>query len=328
MTYTAAIIGLGSIGMGYDKALPAETHVWSHARALQLHPDFELVGGVDPDPGRREEFAHSYGATAYDNTALLLDDLAPDIVVVASPTSSHGDIVAAILARHAPRAILCEKPLTTDSATAQQMIAACDRQKVPLYVNFIRRADPGVLAVKARLTAGLIAMPFKAIVWYSKGLLHNGSHFADLLTFWFGPIRAMQLIAPGRVCGEHDAEPDVRFDFDQGSAILCAAREEDYSHYTVEVVAANGRLRYEQGGMIMWQAAAPHPTLPGYRQLQTTPELIVDDTNRYQYHIATQLSTALRGGAHVLCDGTSAATTQQWLERAIGPRTTGETRHG
>lgn len=327
MKTTAAIIGLGNIGMRYDIALPLESHVLSHARAFRMHPDFELVGGVDPNPDLREEFARTYGAIAYASVEQLLAAVKPDVIAVASPTASHGDIVTTILLHHSPRAILCEKPLALNSSTAREMIDACAGKKVPLYVNFIRRADPGVMEVKSRLATGSIAMPFKAVVWYSKGLLHNGSHFADLLTFWSGPIRDMQIIAPGRPC-DHDAEPDLRFEFDQGSAIFCAANEENYSHYTVEVVAANGRLRYEQGGKITWQPAESHPTLTGYRQLQPDPEIIDNDMSRYQYRVAEQLSLALKGSAHSLCTGRWAAETQHWLENAINESSSGEIRHG
>jgi len=326
MQYTAVIVGLGNIGMGYDKALPRETHVLSHARAFSLHPDFDLVGGVDPDTAMRTEFSNSYATAAFASIEELLAEVKPDVVALASPTSSHSAMLAAILARYTPRAILCEKPLAPDSFAAHEMVEMCNAMKVPLYVNFIRRADPAVLEVKQRLNSGKIALPFKAVVWYSKGLLHNGSHFVDLLTFWFGPVRSMQVISSGRSCG-HDAEPDVRFGFDQGSAVFCAADEEHFSHYTVEVVAANGRLRYEPGGKIAWQTAQPHPTLAAYRQLCDTQECIPDDMARYQYRIVDQLAGALRGLSHTLCSGQWALENQEWIERAIVGRS-GETCHG
>lgn len=320
MKLKAAIIGLGNIGMRYDRALPADAYVLSHARAFYLHPEFDLVGGADPDAVLRKEFTQCYGAKAYANAEQLLADIKPDVIVVACPTQSHGGVVSTILAHHAPRAILCEKPLAYESATAQAMNEACANRKIPLYVNYIRRADPGVQEIKVRIESAEIAMPFKAVVWYSKGLLHNGSHFADLLAYWFGPIRAGAIIQPGRTLQDLDAEPDFYFLFDQGSAIFCAAREENYSHYTVEIVAANGRLRYEQGGAIAWQPAIPHPQLAGYRQLQAFPVNIESDMNRYQYRVADQLSRALNGKDHALCTGESSLETQHWLENLIKER--------
>jgi len=47
MNIQALIVWLGQIGMGYDYHCSADDFIATHARALYLHPDFELVGGVD-----------------------------------------------------------------------------------------------------------------------------------------------------------------------------------------------------------------------------------------------------------------------------------------
>ena len=320
MKHTVAIVGLGKIGMLYDRHLAQSEFVLSHARALHLHGDFHLVGAVDPNPVLRDDFRRIYGAPAYENLSQMMAQVLPDVVVVASPTSTHEDVIDQVLAQYSPKAFLCEKPLAYEGVVGQRMVEACALARVPLYVNYIRRADPGVQEVKARISSGRIAPPFKAVVWYSKGLLHNGSHFADLLCYWFGPIRSAQIIEPGRELGSSDAEPDFRLVFDQGSAIFCAAWEEQFSHYTVEIVAANGRLRYEQGGAIAWQGVSSHPQLADNRSLQTPGQTIVDDMNHYQFRVAEQLSKALKGDAHSLCMGEDAVRTHCWLETLVKDR--------
>jgi len=311
--------------MIYDQHLPADDFVLSHARAFYLHPNFELVGAVDPDSILRDLFSKTYSLPAHPTLEEALGYTKPDVIVVASPTHTHSQIVDKILANYRPRAILCEKPLANDSGAARAIANICLDNQVPLYVNFIRRADPGVREIKARLESGQIVVPFKAIVWYSKGLVHNGSHFADLLSFWFGPILATKIITGGRPWADHDAEPDFQITFGGGSAIFCAAREENFSHYTVEVVAVNGRLRYEQGGAITWQAAVPHATLAGYLQLQPQPETIKDDMNHYQYQVVEQLERALKGAAHTLCTGACAAENHAWLQSLINEQTDSKT---
>lgn len=325
MRYSVALIGLGGIGMGYDSSLPAKRYIYSHARAFALHPDFTLWGGVDPVPTHRERFSEDYAAAAYATTTELLaqavSDGAPDVVIVASPTDTHAHVVEEVLRHCRPRLILCEKPLAYDANEAEAMVRLCSQAGVLLCVNYIRRADPGVIEVKARLDDGRIASPLKAVVWYSKGLLHNGSHFLDLMTFWLGPVRRWRLIEPGAARGAQDADADVRIVFERGAAIFCAAKEEDFSHYTVEMVAPNGRLRYEQGGRLAWQAAAAHPTLAGYRQLQAAVEEIANDMDRYQYHVAEQISLALEGKAHILCDGAAGADNIRLLQTILQQRT-------
>ena len=111
MTYTAAIVGVGNIGMLYDRHLPADEFVLTHARAFQLHPDFQLVGVAEPNPELREDFTQTYRSPAFPTLDDLLAHASPDVVVVASPTSSHQQVVEEVLQRCRPRAILCEKPL-------------------------------------------------------------------------------------------------------------------------------------------------------------------------------------------------------------------------
>lgn len=317
MTYSVALIGLGGIGMRYDSKLPDTDYVFSHARAFALHPDFTLLGAADPSADSRKQFTATYKTAAYATVPELLSHGVVDVVSVASPTHTHLEVVRTIFRHCRPKLILCEKPLAYDSVEADEIVSLCREQGVLLFVNYIRRADPGVIDVKARLDDGRIGLPFKAVVWYSKGLLHNGSHFLDLLTFWFGPARTWRIITPGDSRGEQDAEPDFRLGFDAGTAIFCAAKEENFSHYTVEIVAQNGRLRYEQGGAIVWQLADVHPTLDNYRQLQSPGEEIRNDMNRYQYHVATQISQVLRNKAHTLCDGAAGTSAIRLLETLL-----------
>lgn len=322
MTYTVAIVGLGKIGMLYDRDVSPSDCVLTHARAFHRHLDFQLVGAVDPNAGLRDDFVQHYGAPVYENLSQMMAQVCPDVVVVASPTPTHEGVLTHVLTQYSPKAVLCEKPLAYEEAAGQRMVDACARAGVPLYVNYIRRADPGVQEVKARISSGQIALPFKAVLWYSKGLLHNGSHFADLLCYWFGPIRSVQIIASGRELETGDAEPDFRLVFDHGSALFCAAWEEHFSHYTAEIVTANGRLRYEQGGVISWQGVSPHPEFTELHHLQTTSQSIENDMRRYQLRVVEQLAKALKGDTHSLCMGEEAVQTHHWLEMLVKTRTT------
>jgi len=45
--FYALLIGLGNIGMIYDKSQDKDGTIQSHAKAINLHPKFNLVGGID-----------------------------------------------------------------------------------------------------------------------------------------------------------------------------------------------------------------------------------------------------------------------------------------
>jgi predicted dehydrogenase len=215
---------------------------------------------------------------------------------------------------HRPRVVLCEKPLAYNLEDARQILSVCETAGCRLFVNYLRRGDPGVQEVRRRLDVGHIAQPLKGVSWYSKGLIHNGSHFLDLLQYWLGDIREFKVTNPGRAFGQEDVEPDVLLEFAGGGVHFIAAKEEHFSHYTVELVAPNGRLRYEQGGgTILWQPVRSSETVHGYSVLDVSEERIPSDLGRVQWHVVDQIALAMSGARTSLCEGRDAFRTIEHL---------------
>jgi predicted dehydrogenase len=315
VTWSVLIIGLGQIGMGYDLAQDPALLAVTHARGFAHHDVFRLVGGVDPSGERRALFEKHYGAPTFADAATAVKSLAPDVVVIAVPTERHCASVCDVLEAGRPKAILCEKPLAYDLAEAREIVELCASRTCALFVNYMRRADRGVAEVKRRLADGSIAAPEKAVVWYSKGIFNNGSHFIDLLKDWLGEVMSFEVTATGRVWDGHDPEPDVVLTFAQGTkAYFLAAREENFSHYAVELITGNGRLRYERGGEeILWQKTIIDPAIAGYTVLDPVPEVIVNDLAHAQWHVADQLAECLNGRAGRICTGVEALRTLETL---------------
>lgn len=320
MTQAALLVGLGRIGMGYDLGSGADTLVLSHARALSTHPDFELAAAVDPDPSARQRFMAHYARPAFATIQEACASARYDLAVIASPTSMHTEDVHAVLGAPGLYAVLCEKPLAQSCDLARQVLAACERHGVRLFVNYIRRSEPGAIEVARRFDTGEFEGPTKGVAWYTKGLLHNGSHLLNLLERWLGSVTGWRVLERVRSLADGDAELDVRVEFVGGQVTFLAAREEDYAHYAVDLLARNGRLRYEQGGAsISWTPRADAPRGAGTRDLATTDERIVGDFDRYQWHVFDALSLACSGRDAEICTGAEALLTinhiTQMLER-------------
>jgi len=319
MTIGTLIVGLGQIGMGYDLRLDPTAHVYSHARAFSLHPAFRLLGGVDPDVQRRRTLEHEYRCSAFTDVETALDSVQPELVVVAVPTPLHGDVLLRVLKRSKPDVVLCEKPLSYDLAEARDMLRVCKERGVRLLVNYMRRSDPGVIEIKRRLDAGEIGIPVKGVAWYSKGLMHNGSHLFNLLEYWLGGMVNARILEPGRLWDGIDPEPDMEVSFSSGRVYFLAAKEEKFSHYSIELLAPNGRLRYEKGGrQIVWQGARPDATFAGYTTVTDEMEIIESQMNRFQYNVAAQLALLLEGNGASLSDGDDALRTIESLTTIIG----------
>jgi predicted dehydrogenase len=321
MPNNVLIVGLGQIGMEYDLALDPAMSVYSHARAFSLHPAFKLSGAVDPAETQREIFESHYGQPAYSNIENALKVGDAGVVVIAASTVEHYRVLRTVLAHSKPKAILCEKPLAYDLAEARQMVEACDCAGVKLFVNYVRRADPGAIDVKKRIESTEIAGPIKGFAWYSKGFLHNGSHFFNLFEFWLGAFIKAKVLDSGNRLDSQDPEPDVHVEFERGKVIFMAAWEEAFSHHTIELLSHTGRLRYEQGGeYIAWQPSIPDSNFSGYKVLKATPEIIENGMNRYQWNVVNQLSDALADKQNNLCTGRQALATLESMHQIINQR--------
>jgi predicted dehydrogenase len=315
---TVLIVGLGQIGMGYDLHLDPATYIYSHARAFSRHPHFRLMGSVDPDVQRRQMFGETYHAPAFPDVEAALDVLHPDVVVLAVPTPQHGSTLQRVLRRSRPQIVLCEKPLSYDVAEAREMVETCAAVGVRLYVNYIRRSDPGAIEIKRRIQCGELGAPMKGVVWYSKGFLHNGSHYFNLLEYWLGAMRSGAILNDGRAWTADDQEPDIRVEFERGEAVFLAAWEEAFSHYTAELISPEGRLRYERGGsLIEWQSTIPNPEVPGGRTLAAASERIESGMDRYQWQVTDQLAKILDDNPGHLCTGTEALATLTSMSRIM-----------
>ena len=142
------IIGAGAMGT-------------THARLLREEvAGAEVVAVVDADGGRARALADT-GATparvVADGLGLVAD---PDVdaVLVASPGDTHEDYVRACLA--AGRPVLCEKPLASTADAARRVVdaeAAVGRRLV--QVGFMRRFDPGYVALRDALDTGRVGAP-------------------------------------------------------------------------------------------------------------------------------------------------------------------------
>jgi predicted dehydrogenase len=316
MPDSCLLVGLGNIAYGYDIGLP-ETYVQTHARAIAMHPGLSLAAAIDPSEKNRQLFEAEYGIS----TAASLDDLPRDfqaeIVIIAAPTQSHAKLVDAVLTRFRPRIVLCEKPLGNSLDEARFINGRCAQEGVRLLVNYIRPAETGTLTVKGMIDTGRMGPFCKGAAWYSKGLVHNGSHFVNLAQFWFGKVKQIQVFDSGRMYGDADPEPGFVLKFDHACIAFQAAWEESCSFYGIELVSPSGRLLYEKGGeTISWQEPETDTVQAGYYRMGPAVP-IHSNMERYQWQVAEQLVLAYTGKPHTLCTGEGAIATWETLENII-----------
>ena len=122
----------------------------AHSRGIleanyQLRPQgiefvLECVAGRDADKLAATQKQYGYNRTS---TNWEKEVGKADLVVVTTPNLEHAPMALAAL--KAGKAVVCEKPLSTDLEHAQEMAAAAKKAGTPTMVTFCYQGAPGVL---------------------------------------------------------------------------------------------------------------------------------------------------------------------------------------
>lgn len=127
-----------------------------HASNLAVLPGVQLRYISDPVSQSADSLAQALGARAT-SVDEALSDPAVDAVVIASPTSTHSELI--VRAAKARKHIFCEKPVDLSVERAEACAVAVQQAGVACMIGFQRRFDPTFNALKSRLSDGEIGVP-------------------------------------------------------------------------------------------------------------------------------------------------------------------------
>jgi myo-inositol 2-dehydrogenase / D-chiro-inositol 1-dehydrogenase len=144
VTIRVGLIGAGVMGADHAKILSRDV------------PGVALQYVCDADVARARSVADGCGAkNAATDPLAVIADKAVDAVLIASPDHTHAALTKACVELGKP--VLCEKPLSPQSAECLDVIAAEVKSgKRLVQVGFMRRFDPAYVEMKAALTGGAI----------------------------------------------------------------------------------------------------------------------------------------------------------------------------
>ncbi|MCI3922563.1 Gfo/Idh/MocA family oxidoreductase [Paenibacillus sp. TRM 82003] len=175
-----------------------------------------------------KDYAERHGVPKwYDTGEALIHDPEVDAVYIATPPAHHKEY--ALLAAQAGKPVYVEKPMALNSDECREMIDACEKAGVPLFVAFYRRMQPRFLKVKELLEQNAIgevrlvltthhtkpANPHGQGAWRLQPEIGGGglfpdlaSHTLDLLDYFLGPIETVEGLAANQA-GRYAAEDIV-----------------------------------------------------------------------------------------------------------------------
>lgn len=264
---SGAIIGFGRMGI-------------THCAILNTHPSIRISAVCDTSSFVVNTFQKHAGIKGFTDVHRMLDTVPLDFVVIATPTSSHHDMILEALKRRIH--VFVEKPLTLAADESGQLGEHATRARLVNQVGYVNRFNEVFTTVKGLLASKLLGevqhfrcgMYAPTVLREPKGgwrgqrktgggcLLDFASHGIDLILFMFG--------VPNRIAGSavrsiysRQAEDAVysTFLYSDGLSghLSCNWSDESYRKpaYRFEVEGASGRLLADQHGFKLYLRKPP-----------------------------------------------------------------------
>jgi predicted dehydrogenase len=185
------MVGYGFMGRAHSNAYNRVNNFFD----LAYRPVLQAVAARDA--AKAEMFASTWGyASVESDWHKLVERKDIDVIDICTPNNLHHDI--AIAAAAAGKMILCEKPLSMNTAEGQAMVAAVEKAGVPNMVWYNYRRVPAVTLAKQLIDAGRLGRIFH----YRSQFLQDWTISADLPQGGAGLWRIDARVAGSGVTGD------------------------------------------------------------------------------------------------------------------------------
>ena len=319
--YRAAIIGCGMIGSHIDET-GHPLGIQSHASAFKNCVRTNLIGVSDIDRERASNCARMRSIPFHCVDHLtLLDACRPDIVSVAVPTEVHAAILSDVIGFPSVRLVICEKPLTGTTADASVSIEKAAKMKCHLIVNYSRHFLPIMAKIGEKIAVGQIGEIRAISGYYTKSILHNGTHLLDLLRFWFGELN-IETARSTSWAGASNQNINLMMCLSNGASVtLHALNAADYSLFEIDIIGSQGRIRLtDSGNRIAFHKVRNHSLFTGYRELEPCPHVMENCLQDIMHHVV-EASCDLLDGVPIpksrYCSGEEALAILELAEKAL-----------
>jgi predicted dehydrogenase len=182
--------------------------------ALQNVYGSNLVAVMRRNGKLAEDYAHRHNVKKwYDNANALINDPEVNGVYIATPPSSHKEYTLAVA--EAGKIVYVEKPMALNYNECLEMLNICEKNNVPLFVAYYRRALPRFLKVKSLIDDGVLGkVRFVNSILYKKPQAHDiegiyhwrvdpeiagggyffdlAPHTIDIFHYYFGDVKTVK----------------------------------------------------------------------------------------------------------------------------------------
>lgn len=199
-----AIVGAGSIAQSYAVA-------FQHTHASTLVAVCDISETAAAALGARTNSRH------YTSVEQMVTENGFDAVILCTPPSTHRELSLYFLKRGIH--VLCEKPITIDRASLDEMLEAAKASSVILSMASKFRYVKDVIRAKQMVEVGLLgdvvlfencfmspvdmSRRWNSVKSISGGgvLIDNGTHSVDIMRYLLGPIQSIKVVEGKRLNG-------------------------------------------------------------------------------------------------------------------------------
>ncbi len=296
-----------------------------------LQPTVEIVGVTDVNGEVGQLRAAELGAPFYSDHRSMLEAVEPDVTVILTPHPFHAAI--AIESLDAGSHVLVEKPMAVEVSEADAMIAAADRNKRLLAVNFQQRHRPEVKTAHKLIASGRLgelvrvelvepwmrpAAYYRSAGWRGtwKGegggvLLNQAPHGLDLVCHLAGlPREIFAWTKTLRHAIETEDTVLAMAEYANGAVGTIYFSTAEAGPRRMEIVGTKGRIRLEQDGTLEFMEYSDDlvhhiATHPGMYDAPGMSAVAVEMEPGFGTHadVYADLHRAIVEGAPLMADG-------------------------
>lgn len=237
------IIGCGDIGFLFDYGKKTKG-AYTHFKAFKDNNNFEITAVAEIKKGTRDIISDNFKIPAYKDYRKMLEENIFDVIVIATNDESHHEILKEVI-KYKPRLVFSEKPLALNLADVKEIIRLYNRSGILLQVNYTRRFLKEFYEIEKIIKEKKIGRLESATFYYSRGLIHNASHYLDLLE-WYFPGVEKKLVKISSKKGLLSTDDTISFDmkYNNGPEIrFIGLNPTKLSFAEIDFIGTEGRLK-------------------------------------------------------------------------------------
>lgn len=182
--YKVSIIGCGDIGFNFDYKKKTDGAL-THFKAFGDDKRFEIISAAELNKFVRNKIYNEYKVETYEDYKTMLCKNPADVIVVATNDESHFEILEKII-EYKPKLVFCEKPVALNYDDVKEIVSLYKRNNILLQVNYTRRFLDEFYEIGNIIKNKKLGELESATFYYSRGLIHNASHYLDLINWYIG----------------------------------------------------------------------------------------------------------------------------------------------